>query len=78
MLFRSLGGDLDRVKRVVKVSGFVNAPSGFAAHSDIMNGASDLLVAVFGECGRHARAAVGVSSLPRNASVEVAAVFEVA
>jgi enamine deaminase RidA (YjgF/YER057c/UK114 family) len=74
----ALGGDLDRVTRVVKVTAFVNAPEGFAAQSDIANGASDLFVAVFGDAGRHARAAVGVSSLPRNACVEVEAVFEVA
>ncbi len=73
----ALDGDLDRVTRVVKVTVFVNAPEGFSAQSDIANGASDLFVAVFGDAGRHARAAVGVSSLPRNASVEVEAIFEV-
>jgi enamine deaminase RidA (YjgF/YER057c/UK114 family) len=74
----ALDGDLDRVKRVVKVTGFVNSGEGFAQHPDVVNGASDLFVEVFGDAGRHARAAVGSSSLPRNASVEVEAVFEIA
>jgi enamine deaminase RidA (YjgF/YER057c/UK114 family) len=74
----ALGGDLDRVKRVVKLTGFVNAVPGFAQHPEVVNGASDLMAEIFGEAGRHARAAVGVSSLPRNVAVEVEAVFEVA
>jgi enamine deaminase RidA (YjgF/YER057c/UK114 family) len=72
------GGDLDRVKRCVKVTCFVNAVSGFAQHPEIANGASDLFVQVFGEAGKHARAAVGAGSLPRNVAVEVEAVFEIA
>lgn len=74
----ALDGDLDRVKRVVKVTGFVNAAPGFTQHPEIVNGASDLFVEVFGEVGLHARAAVGASSLPRNVAVEIEAVFEVA
>ena len=74
----ALDGDLDRVKRVVKVMGFVNAAPGFTQHPEVVNGASDLLVEVFGEAGRHARAAVGTSSLPRNVAVEIEALFEVA
>jgi len=74
----ALDGDLDRVKRVVKVTGFVNAAPGFTQHPEVVNGASDLFVEVFGEAGRHARAAVGSSSLPRNVAVEIEAVFEVA
>ena len=74
----ALDGELDRVKRVVKVTGFVNSGEGFAQHPDVVNGASDLFVEIFGDAGRHARAAVGSSSLPRNASVEVEAVFEIA
>jgi len=74
----ALDGDLDRVKRVVKVTGFVNAAPGFTQHPEVVNGASDLFVEVFGEAGRHARAAVGTSSLPRNVAVEIEAVFEVA
>ena len=71
-------GDLDKVARVVKLTGFVNAAPGFVQHPEVVNGASDLFVEVFGEAGRHARAAVGASSLPRNAAVEIDAVFEVA
>ncbi len=72
------GGDLDRVRRCVKVTVFVNAVPGFAQHPEVANGASDLFLAVFGEAGRHARAAVGAGSLPRNVAVEVEAVFEIA
>ena len=71
-------GDLDRVRRVVKVTGFVNAAQGFTQHPEVVNGASDLFVEIFGEAGLHARAAVGTSSLPRNVAVEIEAVFEVA
>ena len=72
------GGDLDRVKRVVKVTCFVNAIPGYAQHPEIANGASDLFVEIFGDAGRHARAAVGAGSLPRNVATEVEAVFEIA
>src|ERR1700743_836008 len=72
------GGDLDRVKRVVKVTAFVNAVPGFAQHPEVANGASDLFVAVFGDAGKHARAAVGAGSLPRNVATEVEAVIEIA
>jgi enamine deaminase RidA (YjgF/YER057c/UK114 family) len=74
----ALDGDLDRVARVVKVTGFVNATPEFTQHPEVVDGASDLFAEVFGEAGRHARAAVGVSSLPRNVAVEIEAVFEVA
>lgn len=70
-------GDLDRVKRVVKVTGFVNAVPGYGEHPEVINGASNLFGDVFGEAGRHARAAVGAGSLPRNVAVEVEAIFEV-
>jgi enamine deaminase RidA (YjgF/YER057c/UK114 family) len=73
----ALEGDLDRVSRVVKVTGFINSVPGFGEHPEILNGASDLFVDIFGEIGRHARAAVGAGSLPRNMAVEVEAVFEV-
>jgi len=72
------GGDLDRITRCVKVTVFVNAVPGFAQHPEVANGASDLFVEVFGDAGRHARAAVGAGSLPRNVAVEVEAVFEIA
>jgi enamine deaminase RidA (YjgF/YER057c/UK114 family) len=74
----ALDGDLDRVTRVVKVTGFVNAAPGFAQHPEVVNGASELFAEIFGDAGRHARAAVGVSSLPRNVAVEIEAIFEVA
>lgn len=70
-------GSLDRVSRVVFVSGFVNAVDGFADSPAVINGASDLLLKVFGEAGRHARAAVAVNGLPRNATAEVQLVVEV-
>lgn len=73
----ALNGDLDRVRRVIKVTGFVNATPGFTQHPEVVNGASDLFVALFGEVGKHARAAVGTSSLPRNAAVEIEVIFEV-
>jgi enamine deaminase RidA (YjgF/YER057c/UK114 family) len=72
------GGDLDRVKRCVKVTVFVNAVPGFTQHPEVANGASDLFVEVFGDAGKHARAAVGAGSLPRNVATEVEAVFELA
>ncbi|HKD21683.1 MAG TPA: RidA family protein, partial [Rhizomicrobium sp.] len=75
---KAAAGDLDRVKRCVKVTVFVNAIPGFAQHPEVANGASDLFVEVFGDAGRLARAAVGAGSLPRNVAVEVEAVFELA
>ena len=70
-------GDLDRVRRCVKLSVFVNAVPGFTQHPEVANGASDLIVEIFGDAGRHARAAVGAGSLPRNVACEVEAVFEI-
>ncbi len=69
-------GDLDKVVRIVKLSGFVQAGPDFYDIPSIINGASDLMVEVFGEAGRHARSAVGVYRLPRNFAVEVDAVVE--
>lgn len=77
-LREACGGNLDRVTRCVKVTGFVNAIPGFAQHPEVINGASDTIVQVFGDIGKHARAAVGAGSLPRNVAVEVEAVFEIA
>ncbi len=70
------GGDLDRIKRVVKLGGFVNSAAGFTDQPEVVNGASDLMAEVFGENGRHARFAVGAASLPRGVAVEVDGVFE--
>lgn len=69
--------DLDRVKRVVRLGAFVASTPEFTDHPKVANGASDLMVAVFDEAGRHARAAVGASSLPLGAAVEIDGVFEV-
>ncbi len=64
-------GSLDRVKQVVRIGGFVNSAEDFVNHPEVINGASDLVVEVFGERGRHARAAVGCSALPRGVAAEV-------
>ena len=71
-------GDLDRVKRVVKLLGFVNSAPGFTQQPLVIDGASELLVSLFGEEGRHARSAVGVAELPFNIAVEVEMVVQVA
>ena len=71
------GGDLDRVCRVLRLGGFVNCTPEFTDMPQVVNGASDLMVAVFGDLGRHARAAVGMSSLPGGVAVEVEATFEI-
>ena len=70
------GGDLDRVKRVVKLNGFVNVTPDFDPIPQVMNGCSDLMVSVFGDAGRHARSAVGTANLPLNYAVEVDGLFE--
>jgi len=70
------GGDLGRVRRVVRLGGFIASPPGFTQHAAVMNGASDLAVAVFGEAGRHARSTIGVPALPFDAAVEVEGMFE--
>jgi len=69
-------GNLNKVKRVVKVKGMVNAVPEFTDHSKVINGYSDLMVAVFGDAGKHARAAVGMGSLPGNMAVEVEMIVE--
>ncbi|MGU3398771.1 RidA family protein [Brucellaceae bacterium D45D] len=71
-------GDLTRIKRIVKITVFVASTPGFVEQHLVANGASDLLVAVLGDAGKHARSAVGVASLPLNAPVEVEAIIEVA
>lgn len=74
---RAALGSLDRVARVVKLTGFVNSTPDFTDQPEVINGCSDLMVEVFGEAGRHARAAVSAVALPRGVAVEVEAVFEV-
>jgi enamine deaminase RidA (YjgF/YER057c/UK114 family) len=71
------GGDLDRVRRVLRLGGFIASPPEFTQQAQVMNGASDLAVAVFGEAGRHARTAIGVPALPADAAVEVEGMFEI-
>ena len=71
-------GDLDKVARVVRLNGFINSAPGFTDGPKVMNGASDLMVEVFGDKGRHARTTVGVSALPADAAIEVDGMFEVA
>jgi enamine deaminase RidA (YjgF/YER057c/UK114 family) len=70
-------GDLRKVKRIVKVLGMVNAPATFTDHPKVINGYSDLMVAVFGDKGKHARSAVGMASLPNDIAVEVEMIVEV-
>jgi enamine deaminase RidA (YjgF/YER057c/UK114 family) len=70
-------GDLDKIARVVRLGGFINSAVGFADGPKVMNGASDLMVAAFGDKGRHARTTIGVAALPLDAAVEVEAAFEV-
>jgi enamine deaminase RidA (YjgF/YER057c/UK114 family) len=73
----ALDGDLDRVLQCIRVGGFVNATPEFVEHSKVINGASELFLAVFGDAGRHTRVAVGVNGLPYGVAVEVEAVFAV-
>ena len=75
-LKQALNGDLSQVVGVIRLGGFVNAEPDFTDHPKVINGASDLMVEVFGQSGRHARTAVGVYSLPRNVPVEVDAIVE--
>lgn len=70
-------GDLNRVKRIVKVNGMINAAPGFTQHSQVVNGFSDFMVDIFGERGAHARASVGMSSLPGNIAVEIDMIVEI-
>jgi enamine deaminase RidA (YjgF/YER057c/UK114 family) len=70
--------DLDKIKRCVRLGGFINGAPGFTALPAVMNGASDLIVALLGDAGRHARTTIGVGELPLGAAVEIEALFEVA
>lgn len=77
VLKQACGGDLSRLARCIRLGGFVNSAPDFTDQPEVVNGASDLFVAVFGERGRHARTAVGVAALPRGVAVEVDAIFEI-
>lgn len=70
-------GSLDKISRIVRVSGFVNSPPEFTEHPKVINGASDLLFEIFGQKGQHARISIGVSSLPLNSAVEIDLVAEI-
>ena len=74
---KSALGSLSKVKRVVKVTGFVNSSGGFTDQSKVINGASDLLVKVFGENGKHVRSALGIAELPLNALVEIEFIYQI-
>jgi len=82
-MFNSIGHlknaikDLDKVKSCIKINGYINSENNFENHPSLLNSASDLLVKIFGEKGKHARAVVGVSSLPLNAAVEIETIFEI-
>ena len=76
-VLRQTIGTLDRIKQVVSLNGYVNTVSSFPDSPKVINGASDLLVEVFGEVGRHVRAALGVAALPRNAMVEIQMTVEI-
>ncbi len=78
VLKEACGGDLDRVERIVRIGVFVLSAEGFVGQPKVANGASDFLLAVFGEKGKHARAAVGANALPLGAAVEVEMVAEIA
>ena len=73
---RACDGDLDRIAQCIRIGGFVNCIDGYADQPKVINGASDLVVEILGDAGRHARAAVGVNALPLNAAVEVEATFQ--
>ena len=75
-LREACAGDIDEVKRIVKLTVFVNAAPSFIDSSTVANGASDLFIEVFGDAGRHARSAIGVATLPRGVGVEVEAIVE--
>ena len=74
---KSALGDLDRISRCVRLGGFINVAPGFSSVALVMNGASDLIVEIFGDKGRHARSTIGVAELPLDSAVEVEAVFEI-
>ena len=74
----ALGGDIERIRRCVRLGGFINCAPDFLTLPLVMNGASDLMVAVLGERGRHARTTIGVAQLPLDCAVEVEAMFEIA
>ena len=75
---KAAAGDLDRIMQIVRLDGFVHAGPGFHEHPKVLNGASELLVAIFGDKGKHARVALGINEMPLNAAVQLALTAEVA
>lgn len=75
-IVKEYAGSLDNIEKIVKMSGFVNATEDFTKHALVMDGATDILVQIFGDCGRPARSAVGMGSLPGNATVEIEMIVE--
>ena len=75
---KAAAGDLDRVRRIVKVDGYVHTAPGFRGHPQVLNGASDLVAEIFGEKGKHTRLALGINEMPLNAAVQLAMTAEVA
>lgn len=76
-IIRSVAGSLDRVKQIVRMVGYIASAPGFTDQPQVLNGASDLLVSLFGDAGRHARVAVGAAELPRHAPVEIELIVQV-
>jgi len=74
---KNLIGDLGKVKRIIKITGYVNCDQSFSDHPKVINGASDLLIKIFGEKGKHTRVAVGVNSLPLGSPVEVEFIIQI-
>ena len=74
---KAAAGDLDRVRQIVKVDGYVHTAPGFRGHPQVLNGASELIRSVFGERGRHARLAVGIDEMPLNAAVQICVTAEI-
>lgn len=76
-VLKNLIGELDKVKRIVKITGYVNCDDSFTDHPKVVNGASDFLIEIFGDIGRHSRVAVGVNSLPLNSPVEIDFIIQI-
>ena len=72
---KALNGDLDRIREVVRLKGYVNVVPDFTQISEVMNGASEVFIALFGDAGRHARTAIGAASMPMGVAIEVEAIF---
>lgn len=76
-ILKNLIGDLDKIKKIIKITGYVNCEETFTEHPKVINGASDFLNEIFGEIGRHSRVAIGVNSLPLNSPVEIDFIIQI-